>query len=148
MGFMDELKTRNFSIYGQWIGVLCIVLCIALGIGNIFNFSLVIIFSVICIVQGLIIIFIEIPFLLRICPLTDRFTTFVRMFNQNLPRAGIYLAMAAIQYGSCGIKVTSLLVAAIFLTLASLCYGLAALKGQEFTGSSTLGGAGIARQIL
>lgn len=56
--------------------------------------------------------------------------------------------MAAIQYGSCGIEVTSLLAVAILMTMASLCYLLAAIKGQEFTGSSTLGGAGIARQIL
>jgi hypothetical protein len=41
--------------------------------------------------QGLVIVFVEIPFLLRICPVTDRFTSFVRVFNQNLPRAGFYL---------------------------------------------------------
>jgi hypothetical protein len=48
MSLVEELKTRNFSIYGQWIGVLCIILCIALGIANIFHASLVIIFSIIC----------------------------------------------------------------------------------------------------
>lgn len=56
--------------------------------------------------------------------------------------------MAIIQYVSCAAMVTSLLAVAIIFTLASLCYGLAALKGQEFMTSSTLGGAGIARQIL
>lgn len=73
MGFADELRTRNFSIYGQWyvffvqnwsdkggyasatprvltnrLGVLCIILCLALGIANIFHANLVIIFSIIC----------------------------------------------------------------------------------------------------
>lgn len=70
------------------------------------------------------------------------------MFNQNLPRAGVYIVMAIIQYVSCAVDVTSLLAAAILLTIASICYALAALRGQEFTGSSTLGGAGIARQII
>lgn len=97
---------------------------------------------------GLIIIFIEIPFLLRICPLTDRFATFIRMFNNNLPRSAVYGVMAVVQYVSCAIQVTSLVAAAVFLTLAALCYLFAAIRGQEFTGSSTLGGAGIARAIL
>lgn len=56
--------------------------------------------------------------------------------------------MAAIQYISCVAKVTSLVAVAVVFTIASLCYGLAALKKQEFMTSSTLGGAGIARQIL
>ncbi|OLL23630.1 Golgi apparatus membrane protein TVP18, partial [Neolecta irregularis DAH-3] len=34
MGFIDELKTRNFSIYAQWMGILSIILCLALGIAN------------------------------------------------------------------------------------------------------------------
>lgn len=56
--------------------------------------------------------------------------------------------MATVQYVSCAAMVTSLLAVAIIFTLASICYGLAALKGQEFMTSSTLGGGGIARQIL
>ncbi|RDW38716.1 Golgi apparatus membrane protein TVP18 [Yarrowia lipolytica] len=148
MSLAEELKTRNFSIYGQWIGVLCIILCIALGIANIFHASLVIIFSIICIVQGLVVVFVEIPFLLRICPVTERFSNFIRFFNQNWPRAAFYIGMATIQYCSLIFMTTSLLVPAVFLTITSMCYALAALKHQEFTGSSTLGGAGIARQIL
>lgn len=56
--------------------------------------------------------------------------------------------MAAIQYCSLIFATTSLIAVAVFLTLTSACYGLAALRGQEFTGSATLGGTGIARQIL
>ncbi|ODQ63877.1 Golgi apparatus membrane protein TVP18 [Nadsonia fulvescens var. elongata DSM 6958] len=148
MAFTDEFKSYNFSIYGQWLGVLSIFLCIALGIANIFHASLVIIFSIICIVEGLVIFFVEIPFFLKICPLTDRFTFFIKTFNNNLPRAGFYLAMALIQYFSCFVQVTSLLVPAIFLTFASISYACAAIKHQEFTASSTLGGTGIARQMF
>jgi hypothetical protein len=56
--------------------------------------------------------------------------------------------MAIIQYLSCIVEVTSLLAVAILMTIASICYAFAAFKGQEFMGSSTLGGTGIVRQIL
>lgn len=85
---------------------------------------------------------------MRICPITDRFINFVRVFNRNPSRAGFYAVMAIIQYCSCICMVTSLLACAIVLTLAAICYLLAAVKNQEFTESATLGGAGIARQIL
>lgn len=43
---------------------------------------------------------------------------------------------------------TSLIAAAVFLMIAAGCYLLAALKNQEFMGSKTLGGAGIAQMIV
>jgi len=148
MSIIDEFRTRNFSIYGQWFGILSILLCIALGIANIFHASLVIIFSIICIVQGLVLIFVEIPLLLRICPLSESFNAFVRRFNENWPRAGIYIAFAAIQLASTAVQVTSLVAAGVFLAITSFCYALAAVKGQAFTGSSTLGGQGVAQMIV
>jgi len=137
------------------LGVLCIVLCLALGIANIFNVSLVIIFSILCIVQGVMLIFVEIPLLLRICPTSEKFDLFIRRFAHNWPRAGMYIMyvppplvanirMAAIQFCSTIFKATSLIAAGVFLLLAGLCYGIAALKKQEFTGSKALGGQGIA----
>ncbi|QWW21430.1 hypothetical protein CA7LBN_000176 [Candidozyma auris] len=135
-GFSADFKKKNFSLYGQWLGILNIFLCLALGIANIFHFNLVIIFSIICIVQGLVVVFVEIPFLLKICPLTDTFTNFVRNFDENWPRCGFYLLMAAIQYLSLVISATSLLVVAIVFTLASACYLFAALKHQEYLKTS------------
>ena len=70
--FKNDMGSRNYGIYGKWIGILTSFLCLALGIANIFHFSLVIIFSIIAIVQGFLILFVELPFLLKICP-----------FNQN-----------------------------------------------------------------
>ncbi|KAH0604252.1 uncharacterized protein H6S33_006629 [Morchella sextelata] len=152
MGIMEsigsEFKTRNFSIYGQWTGILAIILCVALGIANIFSFSLLIIFSIICLVCGLLLVFIEIPLLLRICPTSKVFDDFVRKFHSNYGRAGIYLAMAAVQWVSIAVKASSLIAAAFILTLAGSFYGLAGLKGQEFMGSKTLGGAGVAQMIV
>lgn len=63
-------------------------------------------------------------------------------------RALIYIAMAAVQWASIAIKATSLIVAAIVLTLASACYALAGVKGQGFVGSKTLGGQGVAQMII
>jgi len=66
MTLAEEFQSRNFSqypcilsavslltstakgIYGQWIGIICMILCFALGIANIFHFGLVVIFSIIC----------------------------------------------------------------------------------------------------
>lgn len=135
-GLSSDFKKKNFSLYGQWIGILTIFLCIALGIANIFHVSLVIIFSIICIVQGLIVLFVEIPFLLKICPLTDTFTNFVSNFDENLPRCGFYLLMSVIQWLSLTLQATSLIVVAVFFLLASSCYLFAYFKKQEFTKST------------
>lgn len=80
--------------------------------------------------------------------MTDKFTKFVKVFHQNLPRAGFYFAMAAIQYGGIGIKATSLIACAILFTITSFSYLMAHIVKQEFTESATLGGEGVAREIL
>ncbi|EME77445.1 uncharacterized protein MYCFIDRAFT_146315 [Pseudocercospora fijiensis CIRAD86] len=148
MTLAEEFRSRNFSIYGQWAGIVCVVLCFALGIANIFNFHWVIVFSVICLVCSFIIIFIEVPFLLRICPTSPKFDQFIRRFETNYMRAAIYGIMSVIQWLSIIAKVTSLIAAAVVLLLAALCYALAAVKGQEFQSSKTLGGQGVAQMIV
>ncbi|KAI5788486.1 hypothetical protein EDC01DRAFT_168511 [Geopyxis carbonaria] len=146
----SEFKTRNFSIYGQWTGILCVILCIALGIANIFHTSVIlIIISVICLITGFLIVFLEIPLLLRICPTSPKFDEFIRKFHTNWGRAAFYSVGSVIQWLSLLSKnATSLLVPAIFLLFAGIFYGLAAVKGQEFMGSKTLGGAGVAQMIV
>jgi len=145
---MDEIRARNFSIYGQWIGILSIVLCIALGIANIFHLHIVILFSIIALVCGFFLIFLEIPLLLRICPTSKGFDTFVRYFRSNYMRAGVYLAISVVQWVGFGLKQTSLIVVALVTLAAAVCYALAGFKNQEFMGSKTLGGAGIAQMIV
>ncbi|GAB7363068.1 hypothetical protein MBLNU230_g3360t1 [Neophaeotheca triangularis] len=148
MTLAEEFKSRNFSIYGQWTGVLCIVLCFALGIANIFHFHWVILFSVICLVCSFILLFIEVPLLLRICPTSQGFDGFIRRFETNYMRASIYLVMSIIQWLSLIASATSLLAAAIFLLIAACFYALAGVKGQGFVGSKTLGGQGVAQMIV
>lgn len=135
-GLSADFKKKNFSLYGQWIGIFTIFLCLALGVANIFHASLVIIFSIICIVQGFVVIFVEIPFLLKICPLTDTFTNFIKHFDDNLARCGFYLLNAVIQWLSLTLQVTSLIVVAVFFTLSSGCYFLAYMKNQSFEKTS------------
>ncbi|EAL92521.1 Golgi apparatus membrane protein tvp18 [Aspergillus fumigatus] len=151
MTLAEEFRSRNFSIYGQWTGVLCIILCIALGIANIFSFAVLrIIFSVLCLISGLILIFIEVPFLLRICPTSSKFDAFIRRFTTNWMRAAMYGVMSVVQWLSLlpGSGASSLIVAAVFLLIASIFYALAGLKSQEFVGSKTLGGQGLVQMIV
>ncbi|KAL8670291.1 MAG: hypothetical protein Q9168_005161 [Polycauliona sp. 1 TL-2023] len=133
---------------GSLIGILCIFLCIALGIANIFNPPLIIVFSIICLISGLVLIFVEVPLLLRICPTSEKFDVFIRRFTTNYMRAGMYGIMSLLQWLTLIRKTTSLLASAVFLLLAGICYLIAGLKGQGFVGSKTLGGQGVAQMIV
>ncbi|ELR01734.1 Golgi apparatus membrane protein tvp18 [Pseudogymnoascus destructans] len=148
MTISEEFATRNFSIYAQWTGVICMLLCFALGIANMFHLSLIILFSALCLVSSFIIVFIEIPLLLRVCPTSSTFDEFMRRFSTNYMRALIYFVMGAIQWISIAVGVTSLIAAAALLTITAALYAAAGLKGQAFTGSKTLGGQGVAQMIV
>ncbi|KAI0437447.1 hypothetical protein F4803DRAFT_149994 [Xylaria telfairii] len=150
MSIKDEFATRNFSIYGQWLGILSMILCFALGIANFFNLFhfLLIIFAIICLVSSFVILFLEVPLLLRICPTSSSFDAAIRKVSTNYARAAAYAVMALIQYLSIIITTSSLIAAAIVLTFTAICYALAGLKGQAFVGSKTLGGQGVAQMII
>lgn len=150
MSIKDEFATRNFSIYGQWLGILSMILCFALGIANFFNLFhiLLIIFAIICLVCSFIILFLEVPLLLRICPTSSAFDAAIRRVSSNYLRAAVYATMALVQYLSILVTNSSLIAAAIVLTLTAICYALAGFKGQAFVGSKTLGGHGVAQMII
>jgi len=148
MTLAEEFATRNFSIYGQWTGVICIFLCFAVGISNLFHVSIMILFGALCVASSFLIVFIEVPLLLRICPTSAKFDTFMRRFTTNYMRAGIYLVMAIIQWLSLIKEASSLIAAACLLTIAAAFYALAGVKGQGFVGSKTLGGQGVAQMII
>jgi len=148
MTLAEEFATRNFSIYGQWTGVICIFLCFAVGLSNLFHVSIMILFGALCLVSSFLIVFIEIPLLMRICPTSSKFDTFMRRFTTNYMRAGIYLVMAIIQWLSLIHEASSLIAAAVLLTIVAAFYALAGVKGQGFVGSKTLGGQGVAQMII
>lgn len=158
------------------------ILCFALGIANIFNFTHlgVIPFSAICLYVfqisfpsiflplspsplqpsifktntllcracSFIILFIEVPLLLRICPTSSKFDNFIRRFSTNYMRAAIYGVMSVVQWVSIAVHPTSLIAAAVVLLLTGAFYGIAALRKDEFMSSKTLGGAGVAQMIV
>ena len=99
-------------------------------------------------VCSFIILFLEVPLLLRVCPTSEKFDQFIRRFETNYMRAAIYLVMAIIQWVSLVLYATSLIAAAVVLTIAAACYALAGVKGQGFVGSKTLGGHGVAQMIV
>jgi hypothetical protein len=101
-----------------------------------------------CSACSFIILFIEVPFLLRICPTSSKFDAFIRRFTTNWMRAAMYAAMCAIQWASLVTGASSLIAAAVMLSIASIFYALAGLKSQEFVGSKTLGGQGVAQMIV
>ena len=72
----------------------------------------------------------------------------MRRFATNYMRAGIYGVMGLIQWLSISADPTSLIAAAILLTIAAVFYALAGVKGQGFVGSKTLGGQGVAQMII
>ncbi|RYO74253.1 hypothetical protein DL766_002220 [Monosporascus sp. MC13-8B] len=150
MTLKEEFATRNFSIYGQWLGILSMILCFALGIANFFNLFkiILVLFAILCLLSSFIILFIEVPLLLRICPTSSSFDSAIRKVSTNYMRAGTYGVMALIQWLSITVATSSLIAAAVVLTLTALCYLLAGVKGQAFVGSKTLGGAGVAQMIV
>lgn len=101
-----------------------------------------------CSASAFVILFVEVPLLLRICPTSASFDAAIRKVSTNYTRAAAYGVMAALQFISTVSRVTSLIAAGIVLALTAICYLLAAIKGQAFVGSKTLGGQGVAQMIV
>ncbi len=98
--------------------------------------------------SGLILIFVEIPLLLRVCPTSPKFDEFIRRFSSNYMRAAIYGVMSLVQWLSLIRFPTSLIAAAVLLLLAATFYLIAGVRGHDFAGSKTLGGHGVAQMIV
>jgi hypothetical protein len=99
-------------------------------------------------VSGLLLIFVEIPLLLRICPTSPKFDEFMRRFSTNYMRAAIYGVMSLVQWLSLIVGVSSLIAAAVMLLIAAAFYTIAGVRGHDFAGSKTLGGQGVAQMIV
>jgi len=127
------------------------ILCFALGIANIIALwrPLVVIFAALCLASSLVILFIEVPLLLRICPTSEKFDSFIRRFTTNYTRAIIYLVMSTVQWLSLVThQTTSLIAAAVVLLITASFYAVAGLRKDQFMSSKTLGGQGVAQMIV
>jgi hypothetical protein len=98
--------------------------------------------------SSFVILFIEVPLLLRICPTSEKFDGFIRRFSTNYTRAAIYLCMSVVQWLSLIKDPTSLIAAAIFLLITASFYAIAGLRKDQFMSSKTLGGQGVAQMIV
>jgi len=151
MTIKEELQTRNFSIYAQWLGLLSMVICLYTGLSNIVTLfsrhALLIIFCAISIASSFVILFIEVPMLLRICPTSSKFDKNIKKAIPIYIRAIVYGSMAASQFFSIMIVASSLIAAGALLLLTAICYLLAAVKRQDFIGIEMFGGQGFAVRI-
>ena len=99
-------------------------------------------------ISGAVLIFVEIPLLLRICPTSPKFDEFIRRFSSNYMRAAIYGVMSLVQWLSLLRYATSLIAAAVLLLIAGIFYLIAGVRHHDFAGSKTLGGQGVAQMIV
>ncbi|KAI7858601.1 hypothetical protein BDC45DRAFT_498709 [Circinella umbellata] len=140
MGACDEVTSRNFSLYGQWLGIISIILLIALGI---VGFLEHVVFSIVGWVIALILLFVEIPLCLKCCPTSPKFDGFITYFENCWFRATMYLVFSVVMFLSNLMHTGPLIAAAVCLLLAAICYGAGAATGQSFASSKYLGGTGV-----
>lgn len=133
-GLKADLKSKNFSIYGQWWGIFMVVLSLALGIANLFREKKLIVFGVLAIVQGIILAFVEIPFLHNLLPVN-----LIALVDSNWKRTALYVVFAIIQFLSLIVsKNSSLIALAVCYLVGAFLYGLAAGLNQEFHDSNVV----------
>ncbi|KAI8068682.1 hypothetical protein BC940DRAFT_298806 [Gongronella butleri] len=143
MSFIAELQSKNFALYGQLTGVLSIILLIILGI---LGFIWHIVFSVIGFIFAAILIFVEVPLCLRVCPTSPKFGHFIDYFENCYFRTILYFVMAVVMFLSNLINVGPLIAAAVSLLFASIFYGIAAVRGQPYVATKYLGGRGVSNE--
>ncbi|SAM02695.1 hypothetical protein [Absidia glauca] len=151
MGCFDEVKSMNLSLYGQWLGIVSIILLIALGI---VGFTSHIVFSIVGWVIAFLLVLVEIPLCLKVSRLaenchwgtdTNESCLGAHLFSSapQAPNSTMYLIFAVIMFLSNLLHgATPLIAAAVALLLAALCYLGAAVMGQAFASSRILGGTG------
>ncbi|KAI8326156.1 Golgi apparatus membrane protein TVP18 [Martensiomyces pterosporus] len=133
MGFVQELKTGNFSLYGQWLALLSGVL----------TFFFHVIYSILAIVFGAICILVEIPILVKLCPTGPAFDRAFGGLKNHWWRFVAYLAFSIVMWSSLAKSGGVLAIGAFTTTMAALCYLVAAVKKQAKITSSVVGGTGV-----
>ncbi|GAN04794.1 Golgi apparatus membrane protein tvp18 [Mucor ambiguus] len=139
MGFLDELKSRNFSLYAQWLGVISIackdsyqvlpsmninqeflLVLIALGVVTLTSNP---IFAIIGWVIAFILFFVEVPLCTKFCPTSPRFDSFIARFENAYFRGAVYIIFSVVMFLSTIINTTVLVVPAVTLLLTFISYG-------------------------
>jgi len=140
MGFIEEFKSRNFTIYAQWAGILSIPLLLIVG-GLSFIDSAIC--SIIAWVLAFILIFVEIPFCMKICPTSPKFDAFIKIFENNYIRTVGYLLFSIVIFVFVKKSSAFYVLPGLSLIITGICYGIAALKHQNHASSAITGGSGV-----
>ncbi|KAI8087917.1 uncharacterized protein B0P05DRAFT_530670 [Gilbertella persicaria] len=120
MGLLDEFKSRNFSLYAQWLGVISIILLVALGVVTLTSNP---IFAIVGWVIAFVLFFIEVPLCTKFCPTSPRFDAFIAGFENAYFRGAVYIIFSIVMFLSTLINTTVLVVPAVTLLLTFLSYG-------------------------
>ncbi|CAO3587438.1 unnamed protein product [Absidia cylindrospora] len=140
MGCFNEAKSMNFSLYGQWLGIISIILLIALGVVDFVSHWA---FSIVGWVIAFLLVLVEIPLCFKLCPTSPKLDGFISYFENCYFRAVMYLVFAVVMFLSNLLSgATPLIAAAVTLLLGAISYGAAAVMGQAFASSRILGGTG------
>ncbi|RKP36138.1 hypothetical protein BJ085DRAFT_33419 [Dimargaris cristalligena] len=140
MGLKQEFMSGKCTVYAQWSALIAMILLIVLGGVTIIQH---VIFSILSIVIGVLIIPLELPLCMKICPTSPKFDNFIKIFDNSWFRFGLYLAFAAVMWASLSNNGGVLVLGAIFLTFSAFFYMIAAIKHQERVTSSAIGGTGV-----
>ncbi|KAJ2459652.1 Golgi apparatus membrane protein tvp18 [Coemansia sp. RSA 2424] len=140
MGFVEELRTGNFSLYGQWLALLSGVLLIVLGA---VTFPFHIVFSILAIIFGVVCIIIEVPLLMKLFPTGPTFDRLFGGLKNHWWRFVAYLVFAIVMWASLAKGGGILAIGAVTVTMAAGCYLIAAVKKQSKVTTTWLGGTGV-----
>ncbi|KAI8075115.1 TVP18/Calcium channel flower [Gongronella butleri] len=120
MGCFDEAKSMNFSLYGQWMGIISIILLIALGIVGLPGH---VVFSIVGWVIAFLLVLVEVPLCMKMCPTSPKLDSFLAYFENCYFRAAMYLVFAVVMFLSNLLNgATPLIAAAVALLIAAICY--------------------------
>ncbi|KAJ1643872.1 Golgi apparatus membrane protein tvp18 [Coemansia asiatica] len=142
MGFVEELKSGNFSLYGQYWSLLSGVLLIVLGAVTLIAH---VVYSILAIVFGAICFVIEFSWILKICPTSPWFDRAVEKLKNHWLRFAFYLVFAAVMWSSLAKGGGVLAIGAATITVAAACYLVAAIKNQASKSIGFLSPTSVAR---
>lgn len=135
-----ELTSGKCTIYAQWCALLSVVFLVLFGVLNIFS---VLPFSILAFAEAFFMIFLELPLVAACLPSFSFIAKFKEIFENILLRCGLYFGFAVLMWLSFIMSFTTLIIAAVFLTLTSGFYLIAFLKHEGLERSMFTGGSGI-----
>ncbi|KNC95823.1 uncharacterized protein SPPG_08763 [Spizellomyces punctatus DAOM BR117] len=141
MSLGSEIKSGKFTIYAQWAAILSVIFLIVFSITN---FISVLPFAIISWVEAFFMIWLEIPLLTVCLPGGPKIESFKQFFANTLFRSALYAVFAVLIWLSILMQATSLLTAAITLTLTCVFYLISVFKKEELERSGVTGGQGVA----